>query len=399
MREITHCEVCGNHDLKLVINLGNHPLPDDLVKIGDDRVPEEYPVEVMFCDTCKTAHQRFQVPREKLFPRTYHYRARQTKDVLDGMAQLVQYVDNCRPVAGLKVLDVGCNDGSLLSEFRKRGADTYGIEPTDAVADAREVGHTVVKAFLDRQSAHQFVELFGYPDIITFTNVFAHIENLPGLIDALYVLRKSTTWIVIENHYLGAVLDRNQFDTFYHEHPRTYSYTSFNKIAADLGMVITDVEFPARYGGNIRVILRDAPWHTAPYHTVPPEKDFGARLGALNSSVKRWRDRKAAMLGHMFLDNGPVACAAFPGRAAILIRLLCLPRTVFDRVYEKPGSKKIGYYVPGTRIPIVSDADFDRWGRSLVNLAWHIPAEIEANWRAKGFKGEIIPIVEQSDFN
>ena len=137
MREITSCEVCGNTHLQSVINLGKHPLPDDLVKIGDDRQPEEYPVEVLFCDTCKTAHQRFQIPREQLFPRTYHYRARQTQDVLDGMAQLVDSIAKKRSLAGLKVLDIGCNDGSLLTEFRRRGADTYGIEPTDAAADAR----------------------------------------------------------------------------------------------------------------------------------------------------------------------------------------------------------------------------------------------------------------------
>ena len=400
MREITSCEVCGNAHLKSVINLGNHPLPDDLVKIGDSRVPEEYPVEVLFCDNCKTAHQRFQVPKEKLFPGSYHYRARQTQDVLDGMAQLVDSLSQKRNLAGLKVLDIGCNDGSLLTEFAKRGAETYGIEPTDAAEDARAL-HTIHKGFFTRETAHKFVELFGYPEIITFTNVFAHIEDLPGLLEALTVLRTVSTWIVIENHYLGAVLDRNQFDTFYHEHPRTYSLTSFENIAMQLGMAIKEVEFPVRYGGNIRVILatnRDS----AKLVTDRPinENNFGDRLVALDSGVKRWRDRKALAIGNLFVDNGPIPCAAFPGRAAILMRLLGLPGVVFDKVYEKPGSRKIGYYVPGTRIPIASDADFAMNPvRPVINMAWHIPIEIERNWRLKGFKGPLIPIVDQSDFN
>ena len=400
MREITSCEVCGNTHLHSVINLGKHPLPDDLVKIGDDRQPEEYPVEVLFCDSCKTAHQRFQIPREQLFPRTYHYRARQTQDVLDGMAQLVDSIAKKRPVAGLKVLDIGCNDGSLLTEFQKLGADTYGIEPTDAAADARAAGHPVMRAFFDRQTAHQFVELFGYPDIITFTNVFAHIEDLQGLLDALRIMRKTTTWIVIENHYLGAVLDRHQFDTFYHEHPRTYSFSSFSSIASQLGMTITDVEFPARYGGNIRVTLQSSHTASAPRLLVPNEGTFHDQLLELDRGVKRWRDRKSSMIGSLFLDSGPTACAAFPGRAAVLLRLLGLPREVFDRVYEKRGSKKIGYYVPGTRIPIVSDDEFYWLSHSpVVNLAWHISAEIETNWRNKGFTGPLIPIVQEADFN
>ena len=63
--------------------------------------------------------------------------------------------------------------------------------------------------------------------------------------------------IVIENHYLGSVLEKNQFDTFYHEHPRTYSLQSFNYISKLLGLSITKVKFPKRYGGNIRIFLEN----------------------------------------------------------------------------------------------------------------------------------------------
>ena len=63
------------------------------------------------------------------------------------------------------------------------------------------------------------------------------------------------TVLIIENHYLGSILKKNQFDTFYHEHPRTYSLKSFNFIAKKLNVNILKVQFPKRYGGNIRVIL------------------------------------------------------------------------------------------------------------------------------------------------
>ena len=157
MREITRCEVCGSGNLPEVLNLGRHPLPDDLVPIGVERECKTYPIEVLFCDTCKTAHQRFQVEKHLLFSPTYHYRARQTQDVLDGMVQFVNSCEKQGPLAGLKVLDVGCNDGSLLNVFRERGAKTFGIEPTDAVDDAADAGHTVTRAFLDYASAHEFV--------------------------------------------------------------------------------------------------------------------------------------------------------------------------------------------------------------------------------------------------
>jgi hypothetical protein len=74
LTEISRCEVCGAASLRPVLDLGAHPMCDDLVGIGDNRVCKEYPIEILFCECCRTAHQRFQVPQQDLFPSTYHYR-------------------------------------------------------------------------------------------------------------------------------------------------------------------------------------------------------------------------------------------------------------------------------------------------------------------------------------
>src|SRR5688572_30748040 len=137
--EIHSCEVCGNTSLQPVLDLGLHPLCDDLVPVGDGRVCKEYPIDILYCVQCATAHQRFQVPKKELFPKTYHYRSRFTADVLNGMAALV---DSCErrlsTLSGKVVLDVGCNDGSLLSFFKAKGAQTVGLEPTDAYLDGMD---------------------------------------------------------------------------------------------------------------------------------------------------------------------------------------------------------------------------------------------------------------------
>jgi len=59
LNEIVSCEVCGNKDLRRVLDLGNHPMCDDLVEIGEARVCKEYPIDILFCDRCITAHQHF----------------------------------------------------------------------------------------------------------------------------------------------------------------------------------------------------------------------------------------------------------------------------------------------------------------------------------------------------
>jgi SAM-dependent methyltransferase len=346
------------------------------------------------------------VPKQFLFPDSYHYRARHTADVLKGMSQLVE---RCEQQIGslnnLLVLDVGCNDGSLLSIFKQNGAKTVGVEPTGAATDARAAGHEVYQDYFAPGLAKTIVTAHGQPDVITFTNVFAHIEDLPSLLASVRMLMSPKTLLVVENHYLGAVLDRYQFDTFYHEHPRTYSLTSFRYIAQTLGASMVAAEFPARYGGNIRVMMqlrcaadREAPELAKLYAA---EDDFERRLFAMGRRIPAWQNAKRAEIAEAVSGHGPLVGKAFPGRAAILVKLLDLDEKMLAAVYEKPGSMKIGHYVPGTRIPILSDTDFaarPNPDAPLLNLAWHISAEIHGYMRKQGYQGPIIDIFSAEEF-
>lgn len=405
--QIVSCEVCGNDELFPVLDLGKHPMCDDLIEVGSDRVCQEYPIEILFCKQCMTAHQKYQVPKHELFPVTYHYRSRFTADVLNGMKGLVATCEEkFGSLQGKNVLDIGCNDGSLLDFFREKGAVTIGIEPTGACADAIVKNHTAYNDYLSPEVAERIVKEHGQPDFITFTNVFAHIENLHEVLDSLRILMKETTVIVIENHYLGAVFQGNQFDTFYHEHPRTYSYHSFVEMARSLGLEPVLVEFPARYGGNIRVCLG----RTDIYTKITPadidaviekEKTFFEQFATMRTNIEKWQKNKRSALEELVKANGPLAGKAFPGRAAILVKLLNLDTDIISEVYEKPGSLKIGYYLPGTRIPIKSDDDMIAKGENekpLVNLAWHISKEIQGYLRGLGHIGPIVDILSSEDF-
>jgi hypothetical protein len=299
------------------------------------------------------------------------------------------------------VLDVGCNDCSLLDRFAGRGAHTIGLEPTDACRDGEGRGHTLYQRYFDVAAARAIRAAHGTPDIVTFTNVFAHIANLEGVIAALKAMISDRTVVVVENHYLGAVLARDQFDTFYHEHPRTYSLSSFAPIARRLGREISSVEFPSRYGGNIRVFMGAAAGIPAERDTiagiVAGESGFAERFFDLRSHVERWRSMTAEHLAKLVARHGPLSAKAFPGRAAILLRQLAADTEAIAEVFEKPGSMKIGHYVPGTRIPIRSDDEL--FARTvpppvLLNLAWHIPMEIERYLRNGGYRGDIVQIHE-----
>ena len=392
MVEIKLCEVCGNSKLDNVLNLGKHPLCDDLVTIGSDRLCKEYPIEIIYCNICYTAHQKFQVPKKELFTTNYHYRSRMTGSVLAGMSDLVE---NCEKRFGnldkKLILDIGCNDGSLLDFFKEKGCNTVGVDPTDA---AQESKHLTYQAFFDKDFAKFFLNEFGKPDFITFTNVFAHIEDLPGLLNNLKLLLGKNTILVIENHYLGDILKKKQFDTYYHEHPRTYSYQSFKYIAKSLGIKLLDVDFVSRYGGNIRAYLGNQEL----LDVKPPDIDestFKDQFSHTRQDMKMWVTTTKKWINDYVEKNGKLRAKAFPGRAAILVKLLNLDESHISAVYEIKGSIKVGHYMPGTRIPILPESELYKLGdqdETILNLAWHIPNEVRKNLKSNGYIGKVLDI-------
>ena len=392
--KINSCEVCGNSDLIPVLNLGLNPLCDDLVNLDEDRICLEYPIEILYCENCNTAHQKYQVDKRYLFPTEYNYRSRFTNDVLEGMHNLVlKAKETIGQLTNTNVLDIGCNDGSLLDFFRKEGANTFGIDPTNAVNDA-DKNHIIFNDYFNVESAKKIKKSSNCSfDIITFTNVFAHIEDLKEVLNALKLLMNKDTVLIIENHYLGAVLVKNQFDTFYHEHPRTYSFKSFKFIANNLGKDIINCDFPSRYGGNIRVIIGNNKKNISKEIL---EANFLQKFDEINSFIDTWKISKKQEIISLYNKHGKLPAKAFPGRAAILIKLLGLDEKIILKTFEKPGSQKIGKLIPGTKIPIESDnqlfKELDNYP-VILNFAWHISDEINNYLRQAKYKGIIVNIL------
>jgi len=297
--------------------------------------------------------------------------------------------DKYGTLQGKKVLDVGCNDGSLLDVFAQSGAETLGVEPTEAAFDSV---HKTYHGFFDQEAVEWVLDQYGQPDVIVFTNVFAHIENLPNLLNSLRALVGKSTLIVIENHYLGAVVEYLQFDTFYHEHPRTYSFKSFETLAGDLGMGVDQVEFVSRYGGNIRVFLRREVERTvavSEISVVEKVKLFQSKVSEVVTSQRTKVHQKVER-------EGRLRAKAFPGRAAIVLQALDLDENEIEAIYEIRGSLKVNNYAPGTRIPILPEAELyglDDQSLDILNLAWHIPAEVRRNLSNNGYAGSVLDVL------
>ena len=133
---IKKCQICNNR-LFNFLDLGKQPLCDDLTEKPNSS--NFFKLKVSYCKKCLTAFQKYNIEKKVLFPKNYHYRSANTNDVVEGMKDLVKSSKKyCITLKDKTVLDIGCNDGTLLNFFKKEGCKTYGIEPTGAWIEAKK---------------------------------------------------------------------------------------------------------------------------------------------------------------------------------------------------------------------------------------------------------------------
>jgi SAM-dependent methyltransferase len=295
------------------------------------------------------------------------------------------------------ILDIGCNDGTLLNLFKQKiGCRTVGIDPGVAISVSENPPDFALQDYFDDKSSDLIAEKFPKIDLITFTNVFAHIEDLGKLCKNLKKLISDTSVVIIENHYLGSILETHQFDTFYHEHPRTYSIKSFEFIAELLDLTVLATEFPSRYGGNIRVVMSrklSSVESTASCNLEErrvKELSFPDKFDSVQKYFIDWGNRTKIEISKLVSDFGPFLGKSLPARAVMLISALDFDVENMLSIYERPTSPKVGNLVPGTNIPILSDAliPLDTKGNIIV-WSWHIISEIEPYLRQLGFRGPV----------
>ena len=394
--KIETCEVCLSKLEGPELDFGYQPLCDELKASPEESLHvTKYHQNIILCQICFTAHQKYQVPKKELFKPNYHYRASLTQDVLNGMEELAI---SCSKYKNLNeesvVLDVGCNDGSLLSIFKNiYNVKTIGVDPTDSIDDALDLD-LKIKDYFSSDTIEKINEKFNKVDVITFTNVFAHIEDLKSLLVNLKKIISDETLIVIENHYLGSIIEQNQFDTFYHEHPRTYSIKSFDFISNQLDVGILEILFPKRYGGNIRVIMSKQ--IRKKKENILEDNFILSDFQKIQSHYESWNTDSKKIIEDLVSSGYKFNGKSLPARGVMLINSLDITKSFMPKVFEQNFSPKVGNYVPGTDIYI--DKDENLTGDNLIIWSWHVVEEIISYLKKIDFKGSIwkpLPMFEK----
>jgi hypothetical protein len=295
------------------------------------------------------------------------------------------------------VVDIGSNDGTLLSNFKNGGHRVLGIEPTDVGDIANNKGIPTLKRYFGVELAREVKREHGPASVVTAANCFAHIEDVHAIVDGIVAMLKDDGVFISESHYLIGLLDTLQYDTVYHEHLRYYSLTSLKHLLEMHDLEVFHARPIPSHGGSIRVYAarrgaRPVQDSVRRLLAAEPHGDaMSKRLIDFRRDVVLSKLRLIAMLRDLKEKGARVAGISAPSRASTLVNYVGLDEGIIAYVCEIPGSLKIGKYMPGTGIPVVDEARlFADQPDCAVIFSWHIADELAPKLKAKGFRGKLI---------
>ena len=399
---VESCQVCDSPKLEPVLFLGYLP-PVNQMRIIGQRPAEQpaYPAEWLYCPTCQLVQLGLVVDPQILFPPEYPYTSGTTKILRDNFAEMYTEARTVVPLSAYDfIVDIGSNDGTLLSNFKNGGHRVRGIEPSQVGNLANERGIPTWISFFGEEIARKVRTEEGPATIVTATNVFAHIENIHDIVDGIVVMLGDKGVFISESHYLMSLLETLQYDTIYHEHLRYYSLHSLQYLLNMHGLEVIHAKRIPTHGGSIRVYAARKGVHP-PRPSVPEILSQEKKAGLDSAKLKEFKGQVVlskldlhGLLAGIRKRGERVYGIGAPSRASTLINYVGLDDGILDCVLEIKGSLKIGKYMPGTVIPVIDETRlYDDQPEYAMLLSWHIADELIPKMTQKGFRGKyIVPL-------
>jgi hypothetical protein len=260
----TTCRICGSSELAPVLSLGDQYIAGAFAEPGGEQpVQRAIPLELVRCDmtadeeACGLIQTKHTVPGSILY-HSYWYRSginRTMTENLHGIAQAAQEIVGLKP--GDLVIDIGCNDGTLLDGYTAPNIAYLGYDPSDVSRYAVEKGYDVVNDFF---SAGPFRERYAdrKAKVVTSIAMFYDLERPRDFVaDVAAVLASNGVW-VMELHYLPSMLEANSFDAIVHEHLEYYSLAVLERLFAEESLEVVHAELNDINGGSIRLFIGHA---------------------------------------------------------------------------------------------------------------------------------------------
>lgn len=383
------------------------PIPNGFLKAEDlNKKEPQYELACLYCPNCSLV-QLSQIVNPDVMFSNYVYIPSASKSMMNNFATLSFYAHKKLSINSKSfIIDIGSNDGSLLKFFKNYEARVLGIDPAKNLAEVAILNGVPTEIGLFNTSlAKKVVKKYGQADLITATNVIAHIDNLDEVFSGLKILLKKDGVFITEFPYILDLMTKNQFDTIYHEHLSYFGLKSWNYFIEKQGFQIVDVSRLLIHGGSIRTVhkLKEKGSfknnRTVSYLTnlesqqglseKKAYQEFSIRVGNLKNKLN-------ILLKKLKKQGNKIIGLGAPAKGNVLTNFFDIGTETLDYIVDSTPLKH-GLFTPKKHIPIYPEEKvlIDQPDYALI-LAWNFKEEIMRKHKLFKKRGGkfIIPIPE-----
>ena len=384
------CRFCDNHLTNIFIDLGSSPPSNSYLSKENLNKPEAfYPLKIFLCENCFLVQIDEYKKSSEIFSDEYVYFSSYSSSWL---SHAKDYVDMVIERFGINqdwfIIEIASNDGYLLQYFQKANIPCLGIEPSlKTAAVAKEKKIVVIEDYFGTKLAKNMVSKDTRADLLIGNNVLAHVPNIKDFIKGLKILLNDTGIITMEFTHLMQLIDKNLFDTMYHEHFSYLSLMTVKQIFEAFGLDLFDVEEISTQGGSLRIYVKHKEDQTKnisenvqnllnkelqkKMDSVDYYQDFQSKANVVKEDLLRF-------LVEQKLNGKKVIGYGAAAKGNTLLNYCEINEDLIKFVVDISPHKQ-GKYMPGSHIPIVNEEEIKKFKPDYVLiLPWNIKEEIIA---------------------
>ncbi len=349
--------------------------------VTQDEIADEkfYPLRMGVCHSCWQVQLQDHLDSKLLFD-DHPYLTGTNKPIVDHFGQLARQITEKYGLGPSDlVLDIGCNDGTLLSQFSDQGVSTMGVEPSTRIARiANASGHVVANTFWNGSIGRYMSRMGLRPKVITAMSVFYHVSDLNDFVAGVEHVMEENTVFVIQAVSLMSLLEKNQFDHFYHEHTCIHSLSTIRAIIGRQKLVVIDVEEVDVHGGSFIAYIarRDSGFEISPRVAAFAEKERASGLHQMDTyaefagRVERIAGTLKQKLIELKQEGKSVYGLGAPLKSTTFMNYAKIDGSLIECLTEV-NELKIGKLSPGLHIPVVDERTLENEPDYYLVFAWN----------------------------
>ncbi|MEK6808934.1 MAG: class I SAM-dependent methyltransferase, partial [Nanoarchaeota archaeon] len=362
---------------------------------------------VVYCPTCSLSQISIVVEHSILYNH-YIYHSSISKTFHEHCKQLAEYISSIilKGKIGFCV-DIASNDGCLLTKFKNLSHKVLGIEPAKNLAKLSiSTGIDTYNDFWNKKTAEKILQSYSHADIITSTNVFAHVDNLHEFLEGINILLSEDGAFIIEVPYMSELIKKNEFDTIYHEHLSYFLIKTLKILFEKHNLKILDIQKLPIHGGTIRVITvkysnNNLSINKKGIDKFLNEEDNNGMYDIhtyknLDIHAKKIKSEILSLITNIKRQNKRISCYGASAKGITLLNYCKINYRMIDYIIDDTPQKQ-NCFAPGSHIPICSLKKLlESPPDYLLILAWNFAEEIMSKTKFYQNNGGkyIIPIPE-----